>query len=129
MTSIFWTRVLARAAVICALFFFLFAMPAFAQAGPATPGLLAQLLAWALAYPLSAIGLAIFILANLVTKLSAYPRAAGLVSVLKVVCDTISCIPHRDSPGLFTLPLLGRSKPPEDAEHMSLAVAAGRDGT
>lgn len=68
---------------------------------------------WCLSHPLEAIGLVGYVLLNLINRLSAYPRAKGLVAALKVVCDLVSVLPHRDSPSIFTLPGQ-RSAPPPD---------------
>lgn len=73
--------------------------------------LYSQLLIWAEAHPLAAVGLVIFILSNLATRLSKYPRAKGLVTAIRVVLDLVSVLPHKDSPDLFTLPGK-RSSPP-----------------
>jgi len=67
---------------------------------------------WCLAHPLESIGLAIFILSNLATALTKYPRASGFLTGVRALLDLISCLPHKDSPAYFTLPLVQRSPPP-----------------
>lgn len=99
-----------------------------ACAPPGAPSLVsawwAQLHGWLVEHPLEALGLALYLLINVANRLASYPRASGVRAVLLVVIDWLSFLPHRDSPGLFTVPLVGRSTPPEDAEHMSLSRAA-----
>lgn len=124
-----FARELALALVVCA-FALLIAPVAFAQVvldgGGYVGGSVSirdRIVGWCLDHPLEAVGLVIYILLNLVNKLSAYPRARGLVAVLKVLIDYISIVPHRDSPGIFALPFT-RSAPPADAEPMTLSAAA-----
>lgn len=82
---------------------------------------------WVAGHPLETLGLLLYALINVANRLAAYPRAAGARAVLLVLIDWLSFVPHRDSPGLFTVPLLARSTPPDLAEPMTLKRAAGGD--
>ena len=71
------------------------------------PTLHTILAAWPIWAPIVAV-----LLASLVTRLTPYPRAAGVVTALRVVLDVLSVLTHRDSPGTWQLPLVQRSAPP-----------------
>lgn len=53
------------------------------------------------------------VIASLVTRLTPYPKAGGVVTALRVVLDVLSVLTHKDSPGTFQLPVVQRSQPPE----------------
>lgn len=52
-------------------------------------------------------------LPSIITALTAYPKAGGVVKVLKTVLNVLSVLTHHDSPGTMKSPLT-MSKPPTD---------------
>ena len=57
-------------------------------------------------------GALIIALPGLITALSKYPKAGGVVKALQVLLDWISVLTHKDSPNTVKLPFT-KSKPPE----------------
>lgn len=80
-----------------------------AAAAVTWPALL--LAAWPYLLPL-----AIVLIASLVTRLTPYPRAAGVVTGLRVLLDVLSFLQHRDSPNTWQWPIFDRSTPPAGLE-------------
>lgn len=58
----------------------------------------------------------LLVVPSLITGLSRYPKAAGVVHWLKVALDLLSVVTHADSPGSLKVPVLQRSKSPEGVE-------------
>lgn len=55
--------------------------------------------------------LVVSLLPSLITGLSQFPKAGGIVSVLKQVLAALSVLTHADSPGTFKLPLAPAKAP------------------
>jgi predicted lysophospholipase L1 biosynthesis ABC-type transport system permease subunit len=64
--------------------------------------------AWPVWAPIAAV-----VVASLITRLTPYPRAGGVVTGLRVLLDVLSVLTHKDSPRTLQLPLVQRSQPPE----------------
>jgi hypothetical protein len=73
-----------------------------------------DLYAWALAHGPAIAAVLLLALPTLITGLSEYPKAAGMVSFLKVVLNLLSVLTHKDSPGTFKLPLTLSQPPASD---------------
>lgn len=89
----------------------------------ALPLWLASAWAWVVENPVTSATLAFLLLSNLITKLTPYPKAGGLVSFLRVLLDLVSVLPHKDSLGALgpvNLPFV-RSRPPEGTAPVTLA--------
>ena len=56
------------------------------------------------------------VIPSIITPLTRYPKAKGVVYVLKVFLDILSFLQHKDSPGTWQAPLLQRSSPPAPEE-------------
>lgn len=101
--------------LVCFLAFTTGAALAFAGGAPPPPQALAAVpppsSAWWIALLLT---LAPVLVASLITRLTPYPRARGVVAALQVVGDVLSFLQHRDSPGVVQLPLVQRSTPPPE---------------
>lgn len=70
------------------------------------------------------LALAIVVIPALITGLSSYPQARGVVTWLRVVLDVLSVVSHADSPGTFKLPIVQRSQAPGEKDSKQLADSA-----
>ncbi len=94
----------------------------------AAPAWLSSIWSWLLANPAKDLAIATFLISSIATKLSPYPKDAGVVSALQIVLDTLSLLSHSDAKGLggtsLNIPLV-RSTPPAGTPVLSLAQAVG----
>lgn len=86
-------------------------LAAFAQAAtqPASVGF--QFGVWLSANKVWLIPLIMTLIPTLITALSKFPQANGVVKVLQIIFDFFSILTHKDSPGTLKMPFT-RSKPP-----------------
>lgn len=69
---------------------------------------------------------AVVVLASVVTALTRYPRAAGVVPLLQVLLDLLSVLAHRDSPATTKLP--GTRSPRPDSAQDAPPPSSGAAG-
>src|SRR5712664_4374697 len=75
--------------------------------------------AWALAHGPAILVFLGLVLPSVITGLTPYPKAKGVIPFLQLLLNIVSILTHHDSPGTFKAPLT-LSKPPEDGALVEL---------
>ena len=68
-------------------------------------------MSWLAAHWMEVAGVAVVVLPALITGLTPYTKAKGVVTALRVVLDILSIVTHKDSPGSLKLPLMRSPEP------------------
>lgn len=103
-----WTVVMV---VACGLVTVSAAAQSVPASQPGVPGM--SWLEWCQANSAWLVPLVVGVVSSLITGLTKYPKAGGVVAALQLFLSVFSAVTHKDAPGTFKLPLTPTTKPSE----------------